>query len=296
MAVKAGQIRRPVRRPVRRQPKRWSRPIVIVPAIVAALLAIIVYGYTQALRDPVVRSIRLAEPSWPPGAAPIRLVLMSDLHVQGPDMPPARLARIVTQVNALQPDIIVLAGDYTTSSYIATRTYSLPEAAEPLRLLKARLRKIAVLGNHDRDNVADSRAALEGVGLTVLENEAVEIGPLAIGAVHWGLKKALKRLGERNGLRILVAHSPDPFPRLPDDVALMLAGHTHCGQVVLPLVGALVTGSKYGRRYMCGVVQGPSNTLIVSAGLGTSRVPLRLGAPPDIWLISLEPAQVDQPH
>jgi predicted MPP superfamily phosphohydrolase len=285
------------RRLSRRKPKRRSWPIFLA-IIFAGAAALLAYGYNQALRDPIVRSIHLEEPSWPRGVRPIRLVLMSDLHVQGPDMPPERLARIVAMVNKLHPDIVVLAGDYTSSAYFATRTYSLPEAVAPLRLLNARLGKIAVLGNHDRDNVADSRAALEEVGLTVLENEAIEIGPLAIGAVHWGLKKALRRLRERNGIKILVAHGPDPFPRLPDDVSLMLAGHTHCGQIVLPLIGALTTGSKYGRRYMCGVVHGQNNMLIVTAGLGTSRVPLRLNAPPDIWLISLEPAQaaIGQAH
>jgi predicted MPP superfamily phosphohydrolase len=268
----------------------------IIAVVVATLLAIIAYGYTEALRDPVVRSITLAEPDWPADTPPIRLVLMSDMHVQGPDMPPARLARIVNQVNALEPDIVVLAGDYSASTYLPTRTYDLTEAVAPLGSLKARLAKIAVLGNHDRDNVADSRAALEGVGLTVLENDAVEIGPLAIGAVHWGLKRALRQLRARQGIKILVGHSPDPFARLPDDVSLMLAGHTHCGQIVLPVIGALVTGSKHGRRFICGTVEGQGNRLIVSAGLGTSRVPLRLGAPPDIWLISLEPAQFAQAH
>lgn len=272
------------------------RPLVVVAAIVVALLAILAYGYAEALRDPVVRSIRLAESSWPSDAAPIRLVLMSDMHVQGPDMPPARLARIVAAVNKLDADIVVLAGDYTASTYLPTRTYSLFDAVQPLGSLKAKTAKIAVLGNHDRNDPAESRAALESVGLAVLENEAIQLGPLAIGAVHWGLKKALKQLRERHGTKILVAHSPDPFARLPDDISLMLAGHTHCGQIVLPIVGALATGSKYGSRYMCGVVQRPDNMLIVSAGLGTSRLPVRLGAPPDIWLISLEPAQVGKAH
>jgi predicted MPP superfamily phosphohydrolase len=214
---------------------------------------------------------------------------MSDMHVQGPDMPPARLAKIVAAANELDPDIVVLAGDYTTSTYLPTRTYSLGQAVAPLRSLRAKLAKVAVLGNHDRDNPAASQAALEGVGLTVLEDKTIEVGPLAIGGIHWGFKKALRRLRERKGIKIMVGHGPDPYPRLPPDVPLMLAGHTHCGQMVLPLVGALATGSQFGTRYMCGLTQRQDNTLIVTAGLGTSRVPLRYGAPPDIWLITLEP-------
>lgn len=283
--------KRPARRPPRRQPKRRWQLLAVVLAIFAALLATVAYGYTQALRDPVVRSIRLADPNLPSDAAPVRLVLMSDTHVQNPDMPPSRLARIVAQVNALEPDIVVLAGDYTASSYLPLPAYSLSEAVQPLAALKAKTAKIAVLGNHDREDPAEGRDALEGVGLTVLENEAIQVGPLAIGAVHWAFKKAIKQLRERQGMKILVGHSPDPYARLPDDIALMLSGHTHCGQIVLPVIGALATGSKYGRLYMCGVTERPANRLIVSAGLGTSRLPLRMGAPPDIWLISLEPAQ-----
>jgi predicted MPP superfamily phosphohydrolase len=69
----------------------------------------------------------------------------------------------------------------------------------------------------------------------------------------------------------------------------MLAGHTHCGQIRLPLVGALLTESAYGQRYVCGRVDEDGRTLIVSAGLGTSIVPLRLGAPPDMWLVTIGP-------
>jgi hypothetical protein len=68
----------------------------------------------------------------------------------------------------------------------------------------------------------------------------------------------------------------------------VLAGHTHCGQIVLPLIGPLETGSDYGRKYVCGVFRSGLKTLIVTAGLGTSHIPIRIGAPPDIWLISVE--------
>ena len=91
------------------------------------------------------------------------------------------------------------------------------------------------------------------------------------------------------GARIILSHSPDPFPRLPGDVTLMLAGHTHCGQVRLPILGAVKTMSAYGQRYACGLIREHGRTLIVTAGLGTSGVPLRLGAVPDLWLVRLGP-------
>jgi len=82
-------------------------------------------------------------------------------------------------------------------------------------------------------------------------------------------------------------HRPDDFKWAPESIPLMLAGHTHCGQIVLPLIGPLETGSDFGRKYLCGIIRKGGRTLIVTAGVGTSHLPLRIGAPPDMWLISI---------
>ena len=101
----------------------------------------------------------------------------------------------------------------------------------------------------------------------------------------------LNGLRSLTGARVVLSHSPDPFPSQPPDVDFMLAGHTHCGQIRLPLIGALSTMSAYGDRYACGPIRENGRTLIVSAGLGTSILPLRLGAVPDMWLIRLGPGR-----
>ena len=255
--------------------------------LVVLVLLVSAFGYSEASRDPLVRRAEFADPEWPANARAVRLVLMADSHVQGPDMPPERLARIVAQVNALKPDVVVLAGDYTTSNPLATKTYSLAAAVEPLRALRGKV--IAVLGNHDRSDPEQARAALEAVGATVLQDNAIQVGPLAIGGVRRRLPPAIRELRALKGTRIILSHSPDPFSRLDDSIPLMLAGHTHCGQVVLPLLGPITTGSRYGRRYACGIIREGEKTLIVTGGLGTSRLPLRLGAPPDLWLITIGP-------
>ena len=69
----------------------------------------------------------------------------------------------------------------------------------------------------------------------------------------------------------------------------MLAGHTHCGQIRLPLIGAVSHHVRYGERYACGRIDEGGRTLIVTAGLGTSILPLRLGARPDLWLVTIGP-------
>ena len=250
--------------------------------------------YHVAVSDPVVRRTTVSVTGL---AEPMRLVLVSDIHVAGPDMAPERVARIVQQINRLRPDVILIARDFVSDKEAATRRYSAAEAVAPLTALKAPLGVVAVLGNHDHwRNAAAIRAALRRANIRVLDNTAARIGPLAIGGLddpftrHDNVETAIERMRSLPGARILLSHSPDVFPRVPRDVALTLAGHTHCGQIRLPLVGALSTMSDYGERYARGRIDESGRTLIVSCGLGTSLLPLRLGAAPDLWLIELRPA------
>ena len=257
-------------------------------------LAVLAWAYAIARSDPVVRRAGIALAGLPPQHR-IRLVLLADLHVAGPDMPPQRLARIVAQVNALRPDLVLLAGDFVSDKRLSTRRYEAAEAVAPLAGLRAPLGRFAVLGNHDhwRDGAAMA-GALRGIGIPVLGNDAARAGPLAIGGLDDAFTgradpaATLRRMRAVGGVPILLSHSPDPFADLPATVPLMVAGHTHCGQIRLPLVGALATASEHGARYACGLVREKGRTLVVSAGLGTSILPLRLGAVPDLWLLTLE--------
>jgi hypothetical protein len=167
----------------------------------------------------------------------VRAVLISDLHVAGPDMPPSRLARIVRQINALAPDMVLIAGDFISDKRLSTRLYSHDQAVEPLRGLRPRLGTFAVLGNHDHwRNAGQARRALRRAGIVVLDNQAASAGPIAIGGLddpftgRDDLSALLPRLRALPGAKIILSHSPDPFPDLPADLGLMLAGHTHCGR------------------------------------------------------------------
>lgn len=265
----------------------------------AAGLLVIGWMYWTAVADPTVRRTQVAMPGL---GRPLRAVLISDIHVGGPDMPPARLARIVEQVNGLGPDLVLIAGDFVTDRQVATRHYSLAEAVAPLAALTPRIGTFAVLGNHDHwRDAAEARVRLSAAGVIVLDNEAVQAGPLAIGGLddpytgHADVARTVGQLRALSGARLLVSHSPDPFPAVPRDVALMVAGHTHCGQIRLPLIGAVSTMSDHGDRYACGRIDEAGKVLVVSAGLGTSIFPLRLLAGPDLWLIELRPAPAPAP-
>ena len=264
--------------------------------LLIAGLALLGWMYWTAVDDPVVRATEVGLADWPAGEAPVRAVLISDIHVAGPDMPPERLARIVAQIDALNPDIVLIAGDLVGDKDTGTRTYAMADIVAPLGRLRPRLGVVAVLGNHDHwRNAAEARAALEAIGIRVLDNQAANAGPLAIGGLdddftgQDDLPATLGAMRRLTGARLLLSHSPDPFPSVPPDVGLMLAGHTHCGQIRLPLIGAIATESRYGDRYACGRIDEGGRTLIVGAGLGTSILPLRLGARPDLWLVTIGP-------
>lgn len=259
-------------------------------------LAATAYAYREATSTPRVRTARVALPGWPAGARPIRAVLISDIHVAGPDMPPARLARIVSQIDTLRPDVVLIAGDLVSQKMTSTRVYSMAQAIAPLARLRPRLGTFAVLGNHDHwADASGARAALAKAGVRLLENAAAVAGPLVIGGLgddftrRDDLPVTLVRMRSLPGVPILLSHSPDPFADLSGELALMLAGHTHCGQIAPWPLGPIVTESRYGLRYACGMVRERGRTLIVTAGLGTSGLPLRMGAPPDMWVLTLGP-------
>lgn len=265
--------------------------------ILAALLLLLAgWSYWTAVSDPAVREARVQLPGYPAGQPPVRIALLSDFHVQGPDMPPERVARIVAQVNAQHPDLILLAGDFSGDRTLSTHQYGDAEIVAPLAGLRARFGTIAVLGNHDHWRDAPAmRAALTRAGIRVLVNQAVQAGPLSVGGLddqrtgHNRDNQTYAAMRALPGARVLLSHSPDPFATLPPDIGLMLAGHTHCGQIRIPIYGALTNDSAYGDRYACGFIEENGRKLIVTAGLGASILPLRLLAPPDFWMVTVGP-------
>lgn len=262
-------------------------------------IGILALGYTTATRDPAVRRLAVHLRDWPAGAAPMRVALLSDLHVAGPDTPPARIARIVAQVNALRPDLVLIAGDIEQERTLSTRLYDAAEASAPLAGLRARYGTIAVLGNHDYSDAGatDLPPRLAAAGVTVLRNQAVRRGALTIAGaddLYHGKFRPTRMIRAAHALPgpvLVLSHTPDVAPMLPPDLPIVLAGHTHCGQIAPPLLGPIKTASRYGRRYACGLIREPGRDVLVTAGIGTSGVPLRIGAVPDLWLLTLDGAR-----
>ncbi|QNQ11282.1 metallophosphoesterase [Sphingomonas alpina] len=274
-----------------------------VAGLSALILIIAAIGLANVQAIPIMRRAMVKMPGLAAGTPPVRVALLSDIHLGNHGMRPGRLANIVDQVNAARPDLIVIAGDFVTghdAEGIEARATGL---TAPLSRLRAPLGVFAVLGNHDHwTSPTAIRSALEKAGIITLENQAERRGPLAIIGIgdrfsgHEDIARSIAAARRIGGAPIIVTHSPDIVPNLPPGFPLVLAGHTHCGQVVLPWLGPLITRAPrdhwkplYMLRYRCGLVRDPGRLTVVTAGLGSGSAPIRLGAMPDWWLLTLHP-------
>jgi len=252
---------------------------------------------------------------WPADLT-LKIAVIADIHACEPWMPAERIGSIVDLANAQKPDLTVLLGDFAGAQHFVTR-YVPPGAwAEQLARLEAAVGVYAILGNHDwwsaalptdpPDNGRSVRKAVLSAGIPVLENRAVQLSHngrpfwlVGLGdqlAHLWGrrhargeddLESALRQINDE-APAILLAHEPFVFPRAPDRVALTLCGHTHGGQVNLPIVGAPFTPTMRGvKRYVYGLYTEGQRQMIVSGGLGTSHLPVRFNCPPEVVCVTV---------
>ena len=264
-------------------------------------------GYAAAIEPQqlVVTPYTLKPRGWPAGRK-LTITVIADLHAGGPDMPLPNVQRIVDTANALKSDVIVMLGDYIARYQFAVERISDPVWAAELARLQAPLGVWAILGNHDWwYDLAGVRNALAEVRIPLLENQAVLLGPEGERVWVAGIGDQIAyRIGHgrfrgvddlpgtlaqvtTDDPVILLAHEPDIFPRVPSRVALTFAGHTHGGQIRVPLIWPAFVPSRYGKRYAYGHVIERERHLIVSGGLGTSIIPARLGVPPEIVHVTL---------
>jgi uncharacterized protein len=263
-------------------------------------------GYATAIEpeELVTTTYRITPPGWQSGR--LRVAAIADLHAGGPNMTLEHIRRTVDQTNLLAPDIVVLLGDYVaTHRFVTERVPDAAWAAEFARL-SAPLGVWAILGNHDWwHDLAGVRAALAKVGIPVLENRALllgegrhrfwlaglgdqlayRLGPGAFRGVD-DLDGTLAQVTTGDPV-ILLIHEPDLFPRISDRVALTLAGHTHGGQIRIPMIWPNLVPSHFGSRFAYGHIVEAGRHMVVSGGLGTSIVPVRLGVPPEIVHIEI---------
>jgi predicted MPP superfamily phosphohydrolase len=265
-------------------------------AVLIALAVFLVQGAWLEPRSLTVREVALSLP-WP-YPRPLRVAVLSDLHVGAPYYGTGRLREVVARTNAAGPDLICITGDIVTIGVLGGHFVPPDSIAPILGQLRAPLGVVAVMGNHDRAyNPARVSSALRGVGILDLEDTAVvrrvDSGPLWIAGVSdwWSgrhdIRGALAAVTDSTAPVLLITHNPDLFPEVPARVLLTLAGHTHGGQVRLPLIGSPIVPSQYGQRFAAGHIVEGGRHLFVSTGIGTSDLPIRFGVPPTIFILTL---------
>ena len=253
------------------------------------------YGHLVGAWDYEVTETVVSVKDLPGRFEGFRIALVSDVH-HGRLVSIEEVRRVVALANGARADMVALTGDYTTVG----RKYVEP-CAEALGGLSAPEGVWAVLGNHDhKTDGALTRRALGGRGINVLTNQNTELRRGAdvlqlAGVDDWGWGQAdfprTMRGVDTTRPSVLLSHEPMALD-VPETrgVSLILSGHTHGGQIVLPFVGAPAAYVWKHLKYLRGVYESGGTQLYVSRGTGVIGLPLRIGARPEVAVLRLERA------
>lgn len=277
---------------------RWAKRLrVSLSAIILLIGLLIFYGFLIEPGRLVVHQQTIQIANWPSELNGLKVAVLSDIHVDNWFVNERKVRTIVERTNQLQPELIVILGDYMSGKGMVKRQVEPRVFAPILKELRAPLGIYSVLGNHDWWYDGERvRQELEQNGIKVLENETAQINARNRSLWLVGLSDLWTRSQRINETVekvpqgepiIALAHNPDIFPRLPMHVPLLLAGHTHGGQVRFPFIGTVVQSSDLGDRYSRGHVIENNHHLFVTSGIGTSILPVRFGVTPEIVLLTL---------
>jgi predicted MPP superfamily phosphohydrolase len=252
----------------------------------------------------VVQHHALTLRGWPRFSRPLRIAFLSDVHLGSHRGDVARFTALADEVAALAPDLVLFGGDYMNMQLLGDGRVPPEIIAGILSRIAAPCGRFGVLGNHDYVyGKADVAAALRGAGIAVLdhdreaftfENHRIDLVGLSDAHIAWpDGQKLLTELGDRPA--IVLMHDPAHFTGVPVGPFLTLAGHTHGGQIRLPGIGVLTNSSAAAMRWTHGLVVEEGRYMIVTAGLGTSGLPLRIGVPPEFVVIDVNGPEITGP-
>ena len=233
---------------------------------------------------------KLAPADWPRGLAPLRVLLISDIHA-GIFLKPESLWRIIHALMELKPDLVVIGGDLVTGH--------VSEASQVLDLLtplaKAPLGAWFCFGNHDYfgGDPQELRNNLAAIGIKTLKNDSAVIrhgrGSFVLGGIDdriFGKPDWQQLLSKHGPPHLLMAHNPDHFYEAESrGIPLTLSGHTHGGQIRFPNGSAIIRQSRFCLDE--GLYAFRKSLLVVSRGLGSVFLPIRWGADPEAVLIEI---------
>ncbi|MGR3206282.1 metallophosphoesterase [Bacillus glycinifermentans] len=256
------------------------------------------FGYARYLEPRMLETtlIPITHPLIPKGFDQFRIVQFSDTHLSE-YFTVRELLDVVRKVNELQPDLIVFSGDLIDKPH-QYREHE--DVVQALAKLGAPYGKFAVYGNHDHGGYGTKvyQSLMASAGFRVLRNDLVKLELIDGSAIELAslddlmlgrpnYEGVLSRLSQ-DAFSILLVHEPDAALAAKDyPVNLQISGHTHGGQVQLPLFGPLIT-PPYGEIYTEGMYDVGGMTVYVNRGIGTTRLPLRFLSKPEVTVFKLE--------
>lgn len=279
---------------------RYFSRIVLVGLVVGLIL--LGYAYFIEPDRLIIKEVSLNVPNWSRELNGFKIAAISDIHGGSHNITEEKISTIAEQINAQNPDIVVMLGDFVTQieSKHSGLVMPIERIVQNLKGLKAKYGVFVVIGNHDWwYDEKKCRAEFEKVGFTVLENEtkSFEVNNKTVTILgiedFWkrrkvDVKDVLEKLPTQENI-IGITHNPDSFDQTPESLAILLAGHTHGGQVNFPLIGAPIVPSN--KEYTAGHVEKNGKNLYVTTGIGTSGLPVRFRVPPEIAVITLNSNQ-----
>ena len=265
-------------------------------ALLAAPFAVVAYGALVERLDFHVREVEIPVPHLPDGLQGLRLLHLSDIHLSA-FLSERDLARVIDSANELRPHLALVTGDLITA------------AGDPLEACLrqlARLRTdagiLACMGNHEDYAMIENLAEREGarLGIPFLRGRAQTLrfggAALHVAGVDYQRTgrpylKGAGRLVLPGAYNVLLSHNPDVFPvAVEQGYDLMLAGHTHGGQVTVEILHQPINAARFFTPFVYGLYRRRAAAGYVTRGIGTIGVPVRFGAPPEIALLRLRKA------
>lgn len=259
----------------------------VLATAVGAVTGTATYGIAYERHHIGVTRATLAVSGLPPALEGLRIGLITDVH-HSRLVPADDVSNAVSLALAERPDLIVLGGDYVT---FGDRAFVGP-VADLLAPLRAPHGVFAILGNHDDDK--DLPAALAKKHFTVLKDQRTRITirgeSVDVAGIRFWTRRATdlaRVLRDAGSTVLLLAHDPRRLVEAAQlNVPVVLSGHTHGGQVVLPGVGAVAKAARF--PILAGTGRQQNTSIFVSRGIGTVYVPMRFNCPPEVAMVTLQ--------
>jgi uncharacterized protein len=226
----------------------------------------------------------------------VKIALISDVHMGSTGVEPDLIEHLLTTIENEQPDLLLLDGDLVTSwAALDNLTEFLKQVAQ----VKTPMGTFAVLGNHEfHHSLLELEDRFTRAGIRLLRNETIPLQrngaemPLVGLDNHFNQEEGFVRELIQDIARlpspIVLEHGPDLAPMLSKDFdGALLCGHTHGGQIILPVIGQVFTASRYGTRYVKGLYPVGRGTMYITSGVGAVILPIRIGVPPELSILTL---------